>query len=104
MRYYKKRERFEKYMAARAAGNLDGLLTPEQAVEAYYEFMKLWTDFTLLQKIRYARQRQEEHRAYSNKRHIPVHDHKGSTRTDEQYWEVAYENAQRRTYDGAEGR
>jgi len=98
MRYFKKRERFEKYMAARAAGNVHGLLSPEQAVEAYYEFMKLWTDFTLLQKIRYKKMRQAEHRAQGLGEPLPVHDHKGSTRSDIEYWEVAYENAQRRTH------
>jgi hypothetical protein len=98
MRYYKKGERYRKYLEALAAGTFHGMLSPEQAYQAHYDFDKLWRDFVLMQKIRYKKQRQIEQRAWGKGEQLPVHDHQGSAQTDEQYWEVAYENAQRRTH------
>ncbi len=104
--YYQKRERFEKYMAARANGTSRGLLTSEQAVKGYYEFMKYWTDFTRNQKIRFKqlRQLEQRHRAKEamgiESEAPPAPDYAIIRQDEERFWEEAFENARRRTERG----
>jgi hypothetical protein len=99
--YYKKRERFEKYMTARAAGDFDNLLTAEQAVEAYYEFVKLWGKFTSNQKTRIKQLRQLEQtaRAGGNPQPLSISEVISARQDDERFWEEAFESAERRTQD-----
>jgi hypothetical protein len=98
--YYKKRERFEKYMAARAAGTSSGLLTSEQAVKGYYEFMKVWSDFTLMQKIRVKQLRQLEYSARARGNEAPVPDYAIIRQDEAKFWEEAFESAKKRTQRG----
>lgn len=92
-RYYKKKERLERYMIAAAEGNTDGLLSPRQAVDAYYDFMKAWGEFTRAQKLRYKQMRFEERVAMGRGEPPPVHDYTSGVNDDVKFWEEALADA-----------
>jgi hypothetical protein len=92
-RYYKKRERFEKYMEACANG---GLLTSEQAVKAHYDFTKLWREFTRQQKARYQKVYNNRQREAAGVAPRYVVDAAASVQSDVNFWERAFARARGR--------
>lgn len=102
--YFSKKRMQERYIHAAASANLDGYLTPDQAIRAFRDFDKLWRDFTKQQKARFRAMRALEHNARGRGDPLPVHDYAGSAATDVQYWDMALDRVQRRIYDSALGR